>query len=120
MSSTWLWDKLFVSTRGLGLSHHSRQSLSTGVLVFLDKVRDSEVVDAPALCKLKDHLGSGPTDVKVLKEEEHMGMLRESKLWHGEQPIDNLGSWRLSFETSGLPTVTDCLSNISSSMWGYV
>ena len=57
-------------------------------------------------------------EVKASAKEEHSGTLEESRLKdeEAEQARGGRGSWRLSLETSGFPTVTGCLSTTSSSM----
>lgn len=59
-----------------------------------------------------------PVEDKSSPKEEHPGKLKESRLKDEEAALTRAarGSWRLSLETSGLPTVTCCLSCTSSSM----
>lgn len=57
-----------------------------------------------------------PTEVKASAKEEHSAALKESQLKNEDAEQGGRGSCRLSLETSGLPTVTCCLSCTSSSM----
>lgn len=58
-----------------------------------------------------------PTEMKAPVTEEPSTRSKESWLRNEDEEPEGRGSCRLSLETSGLPTVTFCLSCISSFIW---